>query len=278
MTASRSIPDDAAVDPKDRRLHLGGPGADLGDARRGHRARRPPAPAAGADHRLHPPQHAARLRGPAVPRGASARGAGLRLPAVSDRGPLSRRAAARADPVLASCRRSWRRTWASGPGSRSRASARGSTCGWRCSSIRCGSARRTELVWYVAEQDAPAAGPAGGLLGGPRPADRRDAAVGDARPARRERATANGHGADGRAAACRRAWPSCSIGSASRRSRAGATRTGSGSRSRRCGGSAATGCATCRRSRPPPRRRVAAPRPAAGGHRARTPTPRCTAC
>ncbi len=40
------------------------------------------------------------------------------------------------------CRRSWSRTWAREPGSRSRASGRGSICGWRCSSIRCGSGRR----------------------------------------------------------------------------------------------------------------------------------------
>ena len=52
----------------------------------------------------------------------------------------------------------------------------------------------------------------------------------------------------------RRASPSCSTGSASRRSRTGATTTGKGSRSRPSGGSAATASATCRRSR---RRRAA---------------------
>ncbi len=52
-----------------------------------------------------------------------------------------------------------------------------------------------ELVWYVAEANALRRVRRGGLVGGPRAADRRDAALGDARPPRRERAGRQRRGA-----------------------------------------------------------------------------------
>ena len=52
------------------------------------------------------------------------------------------------------CRRSWSRTWARVPDSPSRASGRGSTCAWRCSSIPLRIGPTDELLWYVAEADA----------------------------------------------------------------------------------------------------------------------------
>ena len=77
----------------------------------------------------------------------------LRLPAVSERGPLSPGAGAGADPVRRAAGSAGARTWDRGR-EEVPASALGSTCVWRCSSTRCGSGRPEELVWYVAEANA----------------------------------------------------------------------------------------------------------------------------
>ena len=85
---------------------------------RGDRARRAPAARAGADHGLHPPQHAARLRGPAVPRGGQERGAGLRLPAVPDPRTATATSCSAGGSGSRSCRRCSSRTWATRAGER----------------------------------------------------------------------------------------------------------------------------------------------------------------
>ena len=125
-----------------------------------------------------------------------------------------------------------------------------------------------ELVWYVAEADAlrrvrPEVSSA--VRGA---ADRRDPALGHARPPGRRvrRRAARRAAARGRST---RAWPSCSAGSASRRSRTGPTTTGRASRSRRSGGSAATASATCPPFTTPPRPAGPPSRPALRGDRGR---------
>ena len=162
-----------------------------------------PAAGAGADHRLHPPQHAPRLRGPAVPRGGQEGGARLRLPALPVRGPLSRGAEAGADPV----RRAPGGAGA-GPGRPGRGEdpCFGTRLDLRLAMLQypLRTGPTEELVWYVAEANALRRVRAGGLVRGPRPADRRDAALGHARPPRRQRPGADGVGGDAAPAAASR--------------------------------------------------------------------------
>ena len=222
--------------------------------RRGHRARRAPPAGPGADHRLHPPQHAARLRGPAVPRGG--REGGARSSAVSPTCPEDRyreelaRGRIRLRRAAGGARG---RTWASAqPG-------RGVPCFGTRLELRLAMLQyplRTgpteELVWYVAEANALRRVRQRGVVGGPGPADRRDAALGHARPPRRRTSRPERRGSGGARPRSREPGRAARPVRRGDRSRPGATTTGKGSRSRRSGGSAATASATCRRSRPPP--------------------------
>ena len=190
----------------------------------------------------------------------------LRVPAVPDRGPLPRGAEPGPDPVRRPAGGARARTSAAGPDEPvAAASARGSTCGWRCSSTRSGPGRPRSCVWFVAETDAlrrvrPEASAAvrGRLIAETRRWVMRDLRGGDA--------TGDGE----RPAARPPASPTCSTGSASRRSRPGATTTWEAFTLQALWRVCCDGVARrCPPFAAPPRAAGPAPRPAARGDRGR---------
>jgi hypothetical protein len=86
------------------------PFAGAGAPRGGRRSRGPFASGAGADRRIHSPQHTARFRRPGIRQSGAARSRGLRKSAVSGGERLSRQADGRADSSGRSRSRPPRRT------------------------------------------------------------------------------------------------------------------------------------------------------------------------